>query len=322
MISETIYTPINPTYLYIKQHSITGLKYYGKTTQDPYKYSGSGIHWVAHCKKHGKRHIKTLWVSDLYYDTSIVEHALNFSYKNNIVKSTEWANLKPENGLDGGNGAEKTFYYKLCPHCNQSFKTSHKKHVFCSKSCARRFKPIVIETRIYYIVNRIEKPRALLYKTCYCGNIFENKPSSKKTFCSYSCSNKITNKNRIPIAINKNVYTFKNTITKEILEMTPFDFKEYSKLSSQEVNHLTSYNKKIIKTWTIYDIEIKSFRDEIPDKPYVPQSIKECPHCNKKVSLSNYSRWHGDNCKLINPDQHTISINKLKFNDPKITLSE
>lgn len=25
---------------------------------------------------------------------------------------------------------------------------------------------------------------------------------------------------------------------------------------------------------------------------------KECPHCNKCVDPSNYSRWHGDNCKL------------------------
>jgi len=25
---------------------------------------------------------------------------------------------------------------------------------------------------------------------------------------------------------------------------------------------------------------------------------KECPHCNKMIDPSNYSRWHGDNCKL------------------------
>jgi hypothetical protein len=97
----TIYTPIAPTYLYIKQHSITGLKYFGKTTQDPYKYPGSGIHWIRHIKLHGKEHIVTLWVSELYYDTSIVEPALHFSEENNIVESKEWANLKPENGLDG-----------------------------------------------------------------------------------------------------------------------------------------------------------------------------------------------------------------------------
>jgi hypothetical protein len=103
MTSTSIYTPITPTYLYIKQHSVTKKKYYGKTTNlDPYTYNGSGKHWARHIKKHGKEHIVTLWVSDLYYDTSIVDVALQFSADNDIVKSKEWANLIPENGLDGG----------------------------------------------------------------------------------------------------------------------------------------------------------------------------------------------------------------------------
>ena len=100
--SMTIYTPIPPTYLYIKQHSITGLKYFGKTTQDPYKYKGSGLYWTNHIKKYGKEHIVTLWVSDPYHDTSISELAIQLSKENNIVESKEWANLKLENGLDGG----------------------------------------------------------------------------------------------------------------------------------------------------------------------------------------------------------------------------
>lgn len=33
-----------PTYLYVKQHTITGLKYFGKTIKDPYVYPGSGTH--------------------------------------------------------------------------------------------------------------------------------------------------------------------------------------------------------------------------------------------------------------------------------------
>ena len=102
MTSTSIYTPITPTYLYIKQHSITKKKYYGKTTNlDPYTYNGSGVYWTNHIKKHGKEHIVTLWVSELYCDTSIVEVALKFSSDNDIVNSDEWANQIPENGLDG-----------------------------------------------------------------------------------------------------------------------------------------------------------------------------------------------------------------------------
>ena len=108
MTSTSIYTPITPTYLYIKQHSVTKKKYFGKTTNlDPYTYNGSGKHWSRHIKKHGKEHIVTLWVSDLYYDTSIIDVALKFSSDNDIVKSKEWANLEPENGLNGGTSGAK-----------------------------------------------------------------------------------------------------------------------------------------------------------------------------------------------------------------------
>jgi hypothetical protein len=94
---------IYPTVLYIKQHSITGLKYFGKTTRNPYKYNGSGDYWTNHIKKHGRKHIITTWVSEPYIDSNTIsEFALAFSKDNNIVESSGWANLKPENGLNGG----------------------------------------------------------------------------------------------------------------------------------------------------------------------------------------------------------------------------
>lgn len=95
---------IYPTVLYIKQHSITGLKYFGKTTRDPYTYNGSGKHWKAHIKKHGTEHIETLWVSEPFIDSGLIsEFALTFSKEHNIVESKDWANLIEENGLDGAN---------------------------------------------------------------------------------------------------------------------------------------------------------------------------------------------------------------------------
>ena len=94
---------IYPTVLYIKQHSVTGLKYFGKTTaKDPYKYNGSGVYWTDHIKKHGKEHIITTQVFGPYTDSiAISEFALAFSRDNNIVESKDWANIDPENGLDG-----------------------------------------------------------------------------------------------------------------------------------------------------------------------------------------------------------------------------
>jgi len=43
-----------PTYLYVKTHNGTGLKYFGKTVKDPHKYFGSGKYWVRHLEKYGR----------------------------------------------------------------------------------------------------------------------------------------------------------------------------------------------------------------------------------------------------------------------------
>ena len=91
-----------PTWLYIKQHNITGLKYFGKTVRnDPTKYNGSGKKWVHHLNFHGKD-VSTVWCQLFTDEDKLVNFALNFSKENNIVESTKWANLKIENGLDGG----------------------------------------------------------------------------------------------------------------------------------------------------------------------------------------------------------------------------
>jgi hypothetical protein len=91
-----------PTYLYIKQHK-TGLKYFGKTTL-PYekmiKYKGSGDRWLNHLDKHGDD-VTTIWFKLFHNEKECVEFALNFSTQQNIVESSEWANLIPENGLSG-----------------------------------------------------------------------------------------------------------------------------------------------------------------------------------------------------------------------------
>jgi len=101
MIQEQNQELIKPTWLYIKQHTVTGLKYFGKTTRNPEKYNGSGKRWVNHLAVHGST-VKTIWSQLFTSKTELVEFALNFSKEHNIVESSEWANLMPENGLDGG----------------------------------------------------------------------------------------------------------------------------------------------------------------------------------------------------------------------------
>lgn len=89
-------------YLYIKQHSVTGLKYFGKTTsKNPFKYRGSGKYWISHIRKYGKQKILTLEVWGFDDQNLCTEFALKFSEDNDIVKSDEWANLMPENAKYG-----------------------------------------------------------------------------------------------------------------------------------------------------------------------------------------------------------------------------
>jgi hypothetical protein len=88
-------------YLYIKVHTKTGLKYFGKTTRNVNQYYGSGKYWQKHISSHGKTFVKTLKIwefSDLH---ECSQFALKFSKDNNIVNSSSWANLREENGNDG-----------------------------------------------------------------------------------------------------------------------------------------------------------------------------------------------------------------------------
>jgi hypothetical protein len=87
-------------YLYAKRHRVTGLRYFGKTKNNPYTYKGSGTHWKRHLATHGND-VETTWVQAYEDETTLVTEAEFFSKVYDIVNSTEWANLTPENGLDG-----------------------------------------------------------------------------------------------------------------------------------------------------------------------------------------------------------------------------
>lgn len=89
-----------PTYLYVKTHNTTGLKYFGKTTKpDPSKYTGSGFKWLNHIKKHG--YDVTTEILGLYSNKDeCMSVAIAYSIVHNIVESEEWANLIPETGTD------------------------------------------------------------------------------------------------------------------------------------------------------------------------------------------------------------------------------
>jgi hypothetical protein len=88
------------TYLYHKRHLVTGLNYFGKTIKDPYKYKGSGIYWKRHVIQHGN-YVETVQIWKFDNLEECKKFAIDFSVKNMIVESKEWANCVIENGIDG-----------------------------------------------------------------------------------------------------------------------------------------------------------------------------------------------------------------------------
>jgi hypothetical protein len=101
-------TDFKSTWLMIKQHRVTGLKYFCKTSlYDPVTYLGSGTYWGRHLAEHGP-YVETIWHQLFDNKEEIMEYALTFSRENNIVDALDengrkiWANLIPKNGIDGG----------------------------------------------------------------------------------------------------------------------------------------------------------------------------------------------------------------------------
>jgi hypothetical protein len=89
--------------LYVKTHNKTGLKYLGKTEQDPFKYTGSGIYWKRHLKIHG-HDVTTEVIKECIDNAEVKQWGLHFSELWNIVEAKDpngkkiWANEKPETG--------------------------------------------------------------------------------------------------------------------------------------------------------------------------------------------------------------------------------
>jgi ribosomal protein L37AE/L43A len=84
-------------FLYLKTHNITKLKYLGMTTQDPYRYSGSGVYWKKHIKKYGSD-IDTKILKECQTYDEITYFGKYYSDLWDIVNSTDFANLVPELG--------------------------------------------------------------------------------------------------------------------------------------------------------------------------------------------------------------------------------
>lgn len=252
-------------YLYVKQHSITGLKYFGMTTSNPTKYNGSGVHWIRHINKHGKDYIRTIKIYEFSNFEECSYFALKFSKENNIVKSKEWANLIEENGLKTttlGCVLSKTTKKKI----SNSLKKYNKETI---KSPSKLIGRCLSENHKEKIklAAKIKK-----LNPNYIHPLLGREPSNK---------GKVGNQ----IAWNKGKKTGPNSnISNEKRSET---LKKKYETEIHPRKNITPWNKGKKNPTASTNFNTKRMT---------------CEYCNKSnLNAGNYNRWHGSQCKEATP---------------------
>lgn len=274
-------------YLYKKTHNITGLNYLGKTTQDPFKYSGSGTYWRNHLKKHGND-ITTVILKECQDPDELKTWGLYYSELWNVVESKEWANIRPENG-DGGDTSLTPNYQK-------------KKHLFSHKG----------ENNPNYgkkILWSDEQKLAVTGEHHHAyGSKWSDEERAERESNGYYWSGK-----KRPEHVNK-------IIRKNFESQWGVDHNSGKHYYNDGVKNYLQYEcpegcvpGKLSKTPIKTNAGLKYFNDGV--KNYYTEScppgcsegmIKTitlivCHHCDKSVDSANYKRWHGEKCKLFSP---------------------
>lgn len=102
------------------------------------------------------------------------------------------------------------------------------------------------------------------------------------------------------------VFTIRHKDTLEEFTGTRLEIKYHTGMTPQQLNYLLA-NPGMTRHclgWGIYDESVGTWSTDIPRPVKQPNPKKVCPHCNKYVVTANYNRWHGDNCKMVDPRGH------------------
>lgn len=248
-----------PTWLYVKQHNSTGLRYFGKTVKDPLIYKGSGKRWNHHLNKYGND-VTTLWCRLFTNKEELVAYALNFSKKNSIVESKSWANLIIEDGLTGG---DNPYSYTEAARKKQSLakKGLVKSKETCEKlRIANTGKKRSPEQNLQNSIRQKGQPGLIGEANGQFGKPAWNKGKKTGPTGKPAWNSGVKTGPRSPTTING------------MQGVTPWNKgKSYS-------------NPKISK------IQFGVKRG--------PQKRGVCPHCGREIGMSNLKKYHLDNCKL------------------------
>jgi len=231
-----------PTWLMIKQHNVTGLKYFCKTVKtDPHTYKGSGVRWCNHLKKHG-RDVSTIWYKLFDDSQELTEYAIRFSVQNNIVESPEWANLVIEDGITGWppGTKHKTTSIDKCKLNANGFKKGCTPHNSGKKNSDNHYKKQIEGMKKFRETDPDKYKKTL-------DNL---KPTVKReTNRKKAIKEKLSGKNNHkydPI-----VYGFKHKITLEEVKLTRNDFYKKYNLAPQNVYKLIKGARKSVNGWQL-----------------------------------------------------------------------
>ncbi len=152
------------THLYVNTHS-SGLKYLGKTTQDPYRYAGSGTRWKHHLTKHGNN-VTTEIIRTCHSQEELVKWGTYYSNIFNVVESDRWANLRAETG-DGGDTSKTPGYIESHRRRKEEggYATSWNKGLRCPRSkdsIEKQRKTITGKKRGSYNYNHLSKSTSVV----------------------------------------------------------------------------------------------------------------------------------------------------------------
>ena len=114
---------------------------------------------------------------------------------------------------------------------------------------------------------------------------------------------------------DKTVYSFRNMNTGETHICTRSELKtKNTGLTPYDINVLArvykSNTKMHAKGWGVYLPELEMYSYELTSPKVIPNKVT-CEHCRKHISQANYSRWHGENCKSVDPEGHSLRVKQV-----------
>jgi hypothetical protein len=254
VLSERTINNFIPTRLAIKE--LNGVLYFCKTSrQNIIDYRGSGIKWKNIVKKYDKENIKTLWVSDWYHDPyEIQEVALHFSKENRIVESDKWANLIPENGLNGGpnsRGKEPPNKGLVSPLKGKPMTRKDNSAQSSEEANRKRSATMTGKKRGPKSPDEVEKMRQRMTGSKQSSDTVEKRASKLRGRVPWNKGNKSSDESRLNQSIaqrTKTIFTFRHKDGNMFIG-TMYDFTNIYKLHN--VSRLCRGIAKSVKGWTI-----------------------------------------------------------------------